>query len=210
MAFPEPILGFDVRTVDPMLERMWDQLRRQLFLLRNEVRLPLSTDPLVWPSAWTPLSTARTLVSAARGLEGFEHNLQMLEQRLSREAPPGPFYLIAVTMPQAGEGNSEEIGRLREFARTTKAPKVAITSAFLGYDVADFSMISGLTNCGYPPDQLDALRHDWVPYINDDHLFSELEPATRFRDLTNSRIPQHAPFFIFGVYRLTTTGQLGK
>ncbi len=43
------LLGFDVREMWFTLEDLWNQQRRQVFLLRDDVTKPLSTDTLVWP-----------------------------------------------------------------------------------------------------------------------------------------------------------------
>jgi hypothetical protein len=46
----ERLLGFDVREVPQVAAGLWDGARRTTFLLRPEVRWPLSVDTLVWPS----------------------------------------------------------------------------------------------------------------------------------------------------------------
>jgi hypothetical protein len=73
---------------------------------------------------------------------------------------------------------------------------------FLGYDVADIGRISGLSNCAYVPDEREALRSEWGPKLNDHHLFTQLEPARAFRRLTDARVPEHAPFYVYGIYTL--------
>jgi hypothetical protein len=75
-------------------------------------------------------------------------------------------------------------------------------SRFLGYDVADESLISGLSNCRYSVDELNALRADCAGKLNHVGLFGTLEAADLFRTITDSRVPEHAPFWIFALHRL--------
>ena len=46
----EQLLGFDARALSS--SSAWESGRRDQFLLRPDVRAPLSTDTLVWPSVW--------------------------------------------------------------------------------------------------------------------------------------------------------------
>ena len=48
----ECLLGFDVRELPDGRASLWDDARRNLFLLRPEIMRPLSTDTLVWPSVF--------------------------------------------------------------------------------------------------------------------------------------------------------------
>lgn len=73
--------------------------------------------------------------------------------------------------------------------------------SFLGYDVADSFLTSGLMNCGYANEAAE-LRERWARHLNLHHLFSERARALHFCRITNERIPEHAPFFVYGLYRL--------
>jgi hypothetical protein len=70
----------------------------------------------------------------------------------------------------------------------------------LGYDVADEVMTSGLSNCGYSDEEKRRLRPTWGPYVNQFHLFDDAEVASQFKLTTEFRVPEHAPFFVFGIY----------
>lgn len=74
--------------------------------------------------------------------------------------------------------------------------------AFLGYDVAD-PVVSGLSNCGYADTDVQALRSRWGVRLNDRGLFDSVDDAFEFRDLTNERVPEHAPFAAVGLWRVT-------
>jgi hypothetical protein len=39
-----------------------------------------------------------------------------------------------------------------------------------------------------------------VTNSNEGHLFDHLAPTTEFKDFSNERVKEHAPFFIFGIW----------
>jgi hypothetical protein len=73
----------------------------------------------------------------------------------------------------------------------------------LGYDVADYDLLGGLTNCGYTSEEAESLAPVWVPLINERHLFGRPEDATAYAAVTAQRVPEHAPFFVYGIYQLS-------
>jgi hypothetical protein len=72
----------------------------------------------------------------------------------------------------------------------------------LGYDVADYDLLGGLTNCGYTPGEAASLAPVWAPLLNEWHLFGKPEDATAYAAVTAGRVPEHAPFFGYGIYQL--------
>ena len=72
----------------------------------------------------------------------------------------------------------------------------------LGYDVADYYLMSGLANCGYSPQEAASLAPAWAPLLNEWHLFGSPVDATAFAAVTAERVPEHAPFFAYGIYLL--------
>lgn len=72
---------------------------------------------------------------------------------------------------------------------------------FLGYDVADGNT-SGLSNCDYDEAEVTDLRRVWGPKLNDHGLFTEIPDALTFRTLADLRIPEHAPFWVFGLWMM--------
>ncbi len=70
----------------------------------------------------------------------------------------------------------------------------------LGYDVSDGSLLSGLSNCGYRPDEVSPLRAEWGARLNPHGLFTEVESAMRFVDVADDRVSEHAPFAAHGLY----------
>ena len=178
----EATIGFDLRSTVP--DPSWTVDRRTRFLLRGDVESVRSVDPIVWvrplelPSApeagglWPELSD---LFAAAHTLD----------------------HADAITV---------RITALEEDGQTPDSAGL-IGPAFerydlLGYDVADYDLLGGLTNCGYTPDEAASLAPVWAPLLNKWHLFDNPEDATVFAAVTAKRVPEHAPFFAYGIYQL--------
>ena len=71
---------------------------------------------------------------------------------------------------------------------------------FLGFDVGDGGLLSGLMNCGYEDAERKALAEEWGPRLNEHHLFKDAESALAFRLMSNRRVAENAPFFVYGVW----------
>jgi hypothetical protein len=69
----------------------------------------------------------------------------------------------------------------------------------LGYDICDATGTSSLSNCGYEPDEREALA-TFARQLNEHHLFREVEYADQFRSASGLRVPEHAPFVVIGIY----------
>lgn len=70
-------------------------------------------------------------------------------------------------------------------------------SALLGFDVADAGFWSGLSNCGYTTEELARLRPEWSKRINDFGLLQSGGDALTFREVSDRRVPEHAPFWVY-------------
>lgn len=158
-----------------------DRSRRTLFLLLPDLKYPLSVDPACWPIA----VDARGSGSNDDSVEpDIPISIDVLETAdyLYLESQPGPPQFPDCLHPECG--SVEEHGQL------------------LGYDVADCTGTSALTNCGVTDsDEARCLRWLFGDDLNHHHLFRSVGTALEFRNLANLRIGGHAPFF---VYRLRT------
>lgn len=161
----------------------WDDAaRRCAFLLLPDVGYPLSVDT----SCWATLESERSSLmgSPVTSQQGIRVQVDVLETRdyLYLESQDGP-----PRFPDRIEPEPERVDQ---------------SSFLLGYDVADATGTSGLANCGYDPDsEASVLRGLFGAALNHHHLFRKTEDALEFRNLSNLRVPDHAPFF---VYRLRT------
>lgn len=198
----ELLLGFDAREMwlDP--HDYWPDARKKMYLLRSDVAKPLSTDTAVWRTVFdadTPLQKPEWIGP----MMGLWDNLASLQEYMDSawSARTHPYWLIAVTLQQEGR---ESDNLLERYARTTdillafRDP----TWVLLGYDVSDQWLLSGLSNCGYGTNEaeLQTLRETYASSLNEHHLFASLKSAVDFMQLSDERVPEHAPFFVFGLW----------
>ncbi len=203
------VLGYDAREMYLPASANWTTQRRREFLLRSNVDKPLSTDGLVWPSIFDT-GEAPGLTPSERkscGLDGLPlpvwigpnrplwEDIEALKwDALRADSGHRPFWLVAISL----DGDNETERYSAPLARISHPPNWT----FLGFDVADSGLLSGLSNCGYDPAELEEMRLTWEPSLNQFHLFNAFAAASAFRELTNKRVPEHAPFFVFGLWRI--------
>jgi hypothetical protein len=177
----EETIGFDLRSIVP--DASWTAERRTRHLLRRDVPAVRSVDTQVWERL---PGLPRPPVP-----EGLWPSLSDL-------------FAVAGALDRAGA----VAVRITAFMEDEPAPDnpdpagPAESSDFLGYDVADYWMLSGLTNCGYKPEEAASLAPVWVPRLNDWHLFHDPDDAETFAEVMDKRVPEHAPFYAFGIYQL--------
>lgn len=178
MNYKETVLGYDVR-VRPA---PWPLERRHNYLLGN-VAEPLSVDMNVWPS------------SRGAALHGdIETDFSLAKKIFEEKAEEDSgVWLIAITL-------QKELYR-KEFSNWGMG-EIDLSWKFLGYDIADQAMLSGLSNCMYNEKEINILQSVWSPHLNEHHLFNDIACAVKFRTLTELRVPEHAPFAVYGLYRI--------
>ncbi len=212
------LLGFDARHIGSEPERAWPPERRNTYLLREDVLLPLSVDTAVWPRLldgesyeasskvdWTMRTGPRLALWRELGdLRGAcsdyskTHSASFCVVAVSVIVEPGP-----VSLPEHLCINLE-VPRNWDFwdARMT-----------LGMDVADGDLLSALTNCGFPdvytPLERERDRKQWYARLNQFSLFDDFEAADEFRRFSDSRIPEHAPFYVFQTDVIPDKGNWG-
>jgi hypothetical protein len=205
----ELVLGYDARWRPHRLAPRWPTERRDRFLLRDSDG-PLSVDHLVWPSVFDygigiglPVDERQRLGLAGHPPPawigpnvGLWDDLAALQT--ARADARNSTWLVAVTChhPHA----QFTAGPVGPYVGSTAPPSPAPHWRCLGYDVADGSLMSGLSNCGYPPDERPHLQHTWSTSLNGHHLFPDPTLAERFRVGCEARVTEHAPFFVFGLY----------
>jgi hypothetical protein len=166
-------------------------------LLRADVGQPLSTDTIVWPSAWQ--LTDIPLPSWIGMNAGLWESLPAMRKHMSDAwTTPPPHAVIAVTW--LSDRAFADAGMYGPYNSPTDPPARSPDWPLLGFDVSDGGLLSGLSNCGYTPDEIRTLRAQWQSRLNAHHLFDAVENAFEFRKLTDARVPEHAPFFVFGLY----------
>jgi hypothetical protein len=198
------LIGFDAREMWQEFHIAWSQERKENFLLRQDIKKPLSTDTMVWPSVFDevgelapPYNWRGSLWDGLEVMRGF-----MKARPITTHLT---FWMIGITLVSGEfEAGQEEMGYPTLPALDLPAESEDWT--LLGYDVSDHSLLSGLSNCGYLEREKQRFRKRWARHLNRYHLFGEVDPAVEFKAITDRRIPEHAPFFVYGLY-LITKGQ---
>jgi hypothetical protein len=201
------LLGFDIRlSPDDYLESAWDKERRLSYLLRPKTEWPLSVDTLVWPSVFFPKiygTQPLIAVDPETAISGFWLNLQLMGAAFASAWKRQTLGIPIGIHLFAEEGlSADQFGSL--VLETHPIPEECPEgSGFLGYDVADSGLISGLCNCGFlPGPEKNRWQAEWEDHLNEFGLLRTLDAALGFRDATDQRVPEHAPFYVFGISRL--------
>jgi hypothetical protein len=192
------LLGYDVRQKNFDIEHLWPMQRRQEYLIRPEIHKPLSTDIAVWPSAIDRMIQGYSLTDWIGPLAPI---WESLENARSSAKQVVNFCLIAITISVRGLREAD-ISHFRKARGNPVPPDIASNWSFLGYDVSAEGLLSGLTNCSHPytPEQLSGYRSKWSKHLNSNHLFEDQDWASSFKQCIDQRVPEHAPFFVFGLW----------
>jgi hypothetical protein len=191
----EAILGFDARAPAARERVASGPLSWDSFLLR-EVSAPLSVDTLVWPSLVEKGDRPQWIGPNADLWE----DLEVLRQFVAASSfAKEPHWLVAVTGHSA-DGFDGWAPRGLHLERT-RPPHRNDEWELIGYDVTDGG-VSGLMNCGYLVEDKMKLAPVWAPKLNQHHLFTDVRDALAFLPVTEQRVAEHAPFFVFGIWKI--------
>jgi hypothetical protein len=203
------LLGFDARhtDVDCAREPLPSDVRQHLLLL-PEVQFPLTIDRHIWPTHFLYYPQVRHLVGPhdpplidvdTECPGGLWLSLERMRRCLSEHSRPA--VLLAVELFAPAETTVVEFPSSLIYSRPDPSALPA-GSLFLGYDVADAGFWSGLSNCGYSEEEARTLRPEWAQRINGHGLFQSKADALAFRAISDRRLREHAPFWVFGLHRL--------
>jgi hypothetical protein len=185
---------------------MWDSERRGRFLFRQDIECILSVDSTVWPSVF---DTADGLVRP--DWTGYVQDIWDNLPALSRVVRPmallglDSVHFIAIELVGSSCSKGEFDNWCGRVPDVGPENLTSLPHEFLGYDVADYFLLSGLTNC-----QISNRSNIsyWPPLLNKNHLFRELDSAIEFKNETNRVVPEHAPFFVFALWQIEPDGTL--
>lgn len=219
------IVGFDTRVLNAALvAASWTAQRRDRYLIRVDARSPISVDAAVAPSIFAFGDTApNAAIGQVRIPEvGWHRTALRIWEDLSQMTSAvrglvSPFHrrhaiFVAITTPHHTALSSCDV-RWQQSIQEPVAPRQLDTDwSLMGYDLADRFFLSGLSNCGLTSAEYAAIRPTLAPQMNDFALFSRLEDATAFLPSLNQLVPEHAPFYAFGIWRLDKleTGESGE
>jgi len=209
MSLSERVVGYDAREMWLDFSATWPEHRRQQYLYRLDVVKPLSVDTRVWPSIF--VSEGRRPPVRQFGYQDSWNELLRLRSALTdacRITPLRSYRVIAITL--CLEEREEREVDWRSIIPTPKPDHRTGEWALVGFDVADRWMLSALTNCGFVVglDDADAMRRKWAPHLNKFHLFTTIEPALSFKQVSDERLKNsHAPFVVFGIWVVKATSE---
>ncbi len=103
-------------------------------------------------------------------------------------------------------GNKDQVSSKSKLFECLATPnRIQAGWNLLGYDVSDSGFTSAVSNMGFTSgDNVPSLRERWGPCLNKHHLFDRAEDAVSFKELSNQRIPEHAPFSVFGLWEISS------
>jgi len=214
------LIRFDVRLdKSDYVDSFWDGAHRKAYLLNSDVEWPLSADPFVWPSVFyskilrEAVDVPYASIEVPPDADGGRYwvNLDDMKKHYATHqkfGTRGITIAIELFFPEASlvgdvvhYQEAEGIQCGIPLGRTLPS-ELPLGSELLGYDVADAGWISGLTNCGYWPEEKAALARTWATRLNDFGLLTTLGDAAEFKRVTDERVPEHAPFWIYGLWRV--------
>ncbi len=194
------LLGFDAREMwlGPKEDR--PESDPYFFFLRRDVIKQLSVGTRVWASVFQ-LDEALPRPRWIGPIQSLWDNLETLQTHLY-QSEARPYWIIAVTLCSELYEDDDELETWKLRAAHIQPAIRDEAWALLGYDVADVWLLSGLTNCGFDKmtEDVEAFRKKYVPSLNAYHLFDTLEAAKEFQILSDDRVQEHAPFFVFGIW----------
>lgn len=196
----ELILGFDARDVSDQRKLEWSESRREEWLIRPDVLTPLSVDAFIWPSvtAYQTFLGQRAWVGFIQDLWSDLNNLLIF---LKSHPPSDAYDIVGVVLVRRKFVSLDE-SLWNEIVMPTSPSVLGSVWSPVGYDVADRYLTSGLVCIPQSSPQFSRLKSAFAQKVNSDHLFDTYDDADLFRVEANHVITDHAPFFVFRIYKL--------
>lgn len=204
MSAPGLLLGYDAREGWSRLEDSWDKDRRDRFLLRQDAEKVLSVDSDVWPSVFDVVPEL-TRPDWTGYVQFLWDDLGALTGAIGSAAPLGSRQISWIAVELVSPTTSGTMLAVwQDRVRVIVPPRLEeLPRTLAGYDVADYFLLSSLTNCESPR-WADPL--EWSPLLNQHHLFRDTASAVRFKEKADKHVPDHAPFFVFALWLITPPG----
>lgn len=208
------ILGYDVRCRDDgIIRHLWDKKRRAHYLIRQDIKCPISVDRSVLPSIFRfqsdgilegtiPVEDESMHQSVFKLWEDFSSMSKAISDSTFCEDTAIDVVALGFSIGEIDVSQFRNYQWAEILSETAKPNKRRDDWEFLGYDIADEWLTSGLSNCDFPDRHDREFVADWIPRINDSGLIATMEDADRFRKSLNNKVAEHAPFLIIGIFRL--------
>ncbi|MCL4557448.1 MAG: hypothetical protein M1491_02230 [Deltaproteobacteria bacterium] len=226
------ILGFDVRLfAEDYVDKRWDTKNRELYLLKPEIKWPLSVDEWVWPSVFAlsdkelelkklgyppeylpfegvikvkPVNFYHQVLSLWTDFEDMKTCYFESVKKINK-LPQKTIPIIISLLTDVGPFIDGSNTNYYKYWSTGLFPginmKIPADWVSLGYDIADNGFITGLSNCGYDRDEKELLQKTWSSRLNEYGLIQDVREAREFKEITDKRVPEHAPFYVYELWR---------
>lgn len=197
------LIGFDARKV-PLADEIIGQ-RRNRYLLKP-VGTVLSVDFNVWPSIFDLVP--KSADGSGRDACGLWPNLEEMEAALARSGADQDlgYWEIALSVQAA---SATDVPEWAAYMNQKVDPGQVQAWRLLGYHVADEGMISGLSNCGYSVAEQAQWSARLGKALNQYHLINDQGVALRTAADADQRVPEHAPFLVFGLLLVKKVSRKG-
>jgi len=202
----EIVLGYQLRKSPKNIDsNFWNSERRNKYLLNTDIDFQISVDTNAWPE-----SEDNDLKNNLFCAQDVEHDPLYLNADLYQLKPSlrdikieilQENVLIAVTILQEYASlffTKRSVDKIK-FLDSTHTLKEKIVF-FYGYDIADGLLFSALSDCSFSEEERKRFHDLFSNDLNRYGLFENKLKAIDYCKLSNNRIPEHAPFYVFGIY----------
>jgi hypothetical protein len=181
-------IGYDVRFTSPI-----DTMHKSIERLKEDTEIIMSVDHATWHSLFDMEDFIRPKWTGPR--QYLWENLTTLEDFLIQLKPDLSVTIIGVTQFISDDKLNDP-----KYNYPIIPEKIPKKWKFLGYDVADYYLLSSLSNVLYSGNELTFLKKDFASDLNKYHLFDNIKFAERFRQYSDKNVIEHSPFFVYGIY----------
>lgn len=210
------VLFYDLRQWVQSGPQDWTIERRRQYLYRESVNQPISVDRYVLDS-FDSLYSEDEMPGYTGPFSPFWESLADLNQFISvKNIDLNKFLLLAFSIDvslfseddvthwnKILGSKSTSVEKENLFSGLASPSNVQENWNFIGYDVADSGFMSSISNIGFTPaDDVEKLRKTWSGLLNNYHLFDDADEAVKFKQLSDKRVPRHAPFTVIGIWCL--------
>lgn len=219
------VVGYDARELWLDTDSQWTNEKKHIHLLHNNITKPLSVDSYIWYSVFSEESTPRiwrdiprkSIYQTTKWDNTFMDSRQLVLPDFYR--PRGIWTSLSQLMSYIEDNWKNDwkpcaiiaveeifLGDVYEDEETIAIEPNVIDESweFLGYDVADYELYTGLQG-GLPVKGLsEQIKPKWIEKLNEFHLFTEPQVAFDYIGFANIRKPSHKPFYVYGLYLVET------
>lgn len=201
----EILLGFQLK-IELMKIKQWELDRKREYLLREDIKKPLSVDKVVWPESDDKKMYSILFSDYCDGEYCAPNGLNIYSIKKQESLNRTSFYdgsiLVGIAVVNDTKNRSQELKNKHSILDIPYLLNDLLEAGWsrLGYDVADYWLYSGLMNCSYSAKDKVNLAKRFANALNEYGLFNAVETAQEFCTDCETRIKEHAPFSIYGIW----------